>query len=266
MPPDFREQFVSGRGLKQFDVRVVNDFMNDVSNGKVEGWRRLGWAGSNPVATQDVEETLWSVGGKRNIQLLKTTPQDIYISSTDENDNAPVIIIVLDSKGRLDFRIVILNGQNQVLVPGGSAKRYLIHETVLTSGFQSNGTLYVAIKDEAISGGVPALDKTLGSSPAGANISWNGFLSVPDNSIIKVIDIYITPNTQKRAEIYLNNKLKEEIAFVKPPPFETGQSFFYDPPPLLDAGGDVELSVIARDTGVKATAYSDVILIDENYI
>jgi hypothetical protein len=257
MPPN-KQQMMGGRPpLGRYKTDIDQEFYDKISNGQVPGYVRFGFAGHNPAAQLGIEETIWFPGGRR---ILLTTAKTLYISSTDDDDNATLAITALDAVKGFTTRIATLEGQSQVEVGGGTLIRVLIHATI--GAGDANGTIYIAEKDTEISGGVPTASKIQSVSAPGRRLSWNGFTTVPAGKTMKLTRIRITPVKDRVANIYFNNKLETDGDWASATPFESGQNFDFLPFSAVDEKTDLEFSVISEDNQTKSTCVVDMILVD----
>ncbi len=148
-------------------ITEKNDFLLDVSRGKVGDYRILNFSGANPDIDADVEEDLWPKGG--TLDYL-TTAETMEIESTDAADTDPLVIFIsgLDGDYLEVSESITLDGLTKVT----TTQEFLRVNFMFLSGA---GTTNAGIITATAS---ISLDTQCSMAP-GKAISQHGFFTIP---------------------------------------------------------------------------------------
>ena len=157
------------------------EYRLEMSKGNITDHEIVGFVGTSDGAPSNNEKTLWDLD---QIMTPLTSPQTLYVSSTNSGDGQTIIVEGLDGDYNPITGKAVLNGQNQVEIVDFTTGNPITFLRVF--GAPGNflgstnllGDVYVAESD-TLSGGVPNDDtKIKAHIVAKNNVGRNGFFTV----------------------------------------------------------------------------------------
>lgn len=181
------------------EVGGISNYFIEVAGLNVPNTVDVFQTGANLDISSEFFETLWDQGG--NIQYLPSATQ-LYASSSSANDTDQLVRVCgLDNnRDVLEKTSNTLDGQNQVLIPGGMFRR--VRECFFHSGSDVQGEIYIA-ESTPLAGGIPidvskiqtkiSLNSDELPGPFASNgVSRNGFFTVPTNADVYILAMPVT--------------------------------------------------------------------------
>ncbi len=194
-------------------IPVPIDYFIEASSRNIPGVIDVTQA-ARSLNVRDTEfQTLWDHEGNKKYLTANT---QLYASSSSASDVGNQIRIEgLNSDYELGITTVVLNGQNQVAIPGGEFFR--VREAFVDNALGLTGDVYIS-EIGTTTGGVPD-DPTLVQTKipleardsgefASTNMSHNGFFTVPDGFDVHLLSF--VPSTAKGDDIRLDIRKREE--------------------------------------------------------
>lgn len=160
-----------------FRLDANKDFYFEVAAGNVPGHSiATGIGRREDFGPSETNVDIWN-GPTDEINLL-SSPQTIYVSSSNASDTQLLAITGLDENYEVQATAVILNGQNQVAVSGSWIR---IFTATNVSGTVLAGDVYIAESD-TLTDGVPNTDtKVLAKIDVGDEASKTCLYTIPAN-------------------------------------------------------------------------------------
>lgn len=239
-----------------------SQFYLEIARGKIAGHSTASILSFNPDIDAAAEETIWEQGG---IYTYLTSDTELFISSTNQNDNN----IIISIEGLTDdFKVkktisTFIGGQSQQSI----GIFFRIFKITVIGGEVPVGDLYAAETDTLNSGIPSTTSKIKAKMLQGFNVTKLGLFTVPIDHTMYITRL--TTHTRKNKDAVISAVIRPFgfpgfLNVTQSPSFQNSFQLILEPSFVIKEKTDLELRVMTSTNQTEVVANIGYILIDNN--